>query len=171
MITRHRKNPFLQKTPSERFNLGVHSKGRLVLGGRSRKSGRKDTSYLRSPSSPPPPGYSRGTTEGLGVKAQKLHPRAAGTRLPGSLGHQTRHPPATDSAAAFNSLAPRTPPASAQSTTAQCNLFPSSPAQTRTPQQLTRPAWPKSTWGPFWTPRSLWSLHQCLSTISTWRRD
>lgn len=169
MITRHRKNPFLQKTPSERFNLGVHSKGRLVLGGRGRKSGRKDTSYLRSPSSPPR--YSRGTTEGLGVKAQKLHPRAAGTRLPGSLGHQTRHPPATDSAAAFNSLAPRTPPASAQSTTAQCNLFPSSPAQTRTPQQLPRPAWPKSTWGPFWTPRSLWSLHQCLSTISTWRRD
>lgn len=90
-------------------------------------------------------------------ECQDPEPRATRTRLPAGPGHQAR-PALTDSAALFDSLAPRTPPASARGTTSPCSFFLSSPVRTRLWQQLTHPARPKTALNPFGTARSPWHL-------------
>ena len=78
-----------------------------MVGGRGRKNGRKDNfkeryvlegrgrkgrnSYLRYSSPPPLPEFSRRTTEGSGVKTQKLLPRNAASWGPRTL--DARQPP------------------------------------------------------------------------------
>lgn len=157
MITRHRKDPFLQRIASER----VHSKEREVWVGRG--EGKEE--------------WSKGQFQGeIGFGGEGQEEWSKGQFLPalvlapapsrilskdhrgiwsespeaaskerGFLGAPDirRTPTPTDSAAPFNSLALRTQSASAKGTSAPCKLFPEAPRTPDPHKNLPAPPGPK----------------------------
>lgn len=117
-----REAPFLQRLPSESLYEHIPRRAVAFWGtwGVGKEAVESATPTYARPSTglDPPPG-ARGTR----MRAQKLQPRATGTRLPAGPGHQA-HPPRPDAAARFESPAPGTPPASARGTTSHAASSP-----------------------------------------------